>query len=301
VSAPGLSFSYAFKRLRRTVRFFCLVAFAFLVSQLPLPFAQALGRATGRLIGIIARGERRKVLGNLQRAFPSSSEAERFKLARDCFSHLGQLLFELACVRHLDNDMPRFVRWPDTSRQVLERALARGNGVVFVSGHVGHWELLARRVASAGFDCQSIAKETSDPRLTRWIESFRASAGLRSIWRGQPGAAKHMLRALKSNAVLGLLIDQDTKVQSLFVDFFGIPAKTPRAAADLALKTGAALVVGFCQRQGDGAYEISMQEVSTETSTAQALTQTLTGHIESAIRKHPEQWVWMHQRWKSQP
>ena len=84
------------------------------------------------------------------------------------------------------------------------------------------------------------------------MERFRARGKVRSIWRGQDGAARHMLRALKGGEILGLLIDQDTKVQSFFVPFFGELAATPRAAADLAIRTGAAVVVGFCQREADG-------------------------------------------------
>jgi KDO2-lipid IV(A) lauroyltransferase len=187
----------------------------------------------------------------------------------------------------------------------LEAALARGKGVVFISGHVGNWELLARRVARAGFPSQSIAKETTDPRLTALVERFRAQGGVRSIWRGQEGAARAMLRALKAGEILGLLIDQDTRVQSLFVPFFGELAATPRAAADLALRTGAAVVVGFCQREGEG-YRLWMEEVpytagDDREADALALTTALSQRIEAAIRRAPEQWVWMHQRWKTRP
>jgi Kdo2-lipid IVA lauroyltransferase/acyltransferase len=258
----------------------------------------------GLILYALATAERRKALTSLAIAFPMSSLAEHQALARASFGHLGEMLFELACISQVDARMESLVQWPAAARQVLEAALRQNKGVVFVSGHVGNWELLARRVALAGFDCQSIAKETSDPRLTRWIEAVRQGAGLKSIWRGQPGAAKHMLRALKGNGILGLLIDQDTKVQSVFVDFFGKPAKTPRAAADLALKTGAPVVVGFCHRTSPGHYRIEMKAITAVnlvTDAALTLTQQLTYEIESAIRSYPEQWVWMHQRWRSVP
>jgi KDO2-lipid IV(A) lauroyltransferase len=137
------------------------------------------------------------------------------------------------------------------------------------------------------------------------VERFRSSAGLKSIWRGQPGAAKQMLRALRQGEILGLLIDQDTRVQSVFVNFFGAPASTPRAAADLALRTGAAVVVGFCQRDAQGRYQMSMRELDLPHADGEAavvaLTAALTARIEEAIRAAPAQWVWMHQRWKTQP
>ena len=177
--------------------------------------------------------------------------------------------------------------------------------MVFVTGHVGNWELLARYVALENYPAAVIGKETSDRRTTELVERFRASGKLRVIWRGSQGAAKQMLRALKGNSILGILIDQDTKVQSVWVPFFGKPAKTPRAAADLVLRTGAVAMLGFCTRVGPLRYRITMQEIPVpplqgEPAVA-ALTAEFTRGIEAQIRAHPEQWVWTHQRWKSPP
>nr|WP_199243245.1 lysophospholipid acyltransferase family protein [Vitiosangium sp. GDMCC 1.1324] len=293
------------KRLKRFLRYLLVRAALAIVSSLPLGLARWLGAGFGRFAFAVAGGERRKALKSLARAFPEKSDAQRHDLARASFRHLGMAAFEVGATASMDRQLERLVRWSDEDRGVLEEALARGKGVVFVSGHVGNWELLARRVARAGYPSQSIAKETTDPRLTALVERFRALGGVRSIWRGQEGAARAMLRALKAGEILGLLIDQDTKVQSVFVPFFGELAATPRAAADLALRTGAAVVVGFCQREGDG-YRLWMEEVPWQASEdresdAVALTAALSQRIEAAIRRAPEQWVWMHQRWKTRP
>ena len=132
------------------------------------------------------------------------------------------------------------MEWPAARPGGLEAALARGKGVVFVTGHVGNWELLARRVALAGFPSR-IAQGDLDPRLTRLVERSAPRAGCRSdlARAGRRGAA--MLRALRQGELLGLLIDQDTKVQYVFVPSSACRRATPRAAADLALRTGAAL------------------------------------------------------------
>ncbi|MCI0573426.1 MAG: lipid A biosynthesis acyltransferase [Myxococcaceae bacterium] len=276
------------------------------LQLLPLAWAQALGEGLGLLGYRMARGERRKALASLSVAFPSLPDGEREALARASFRHLGRMALELACVKRVDARQEALVALPAEDRAVLEAAFARGRGVVFVTGHVGSWELLGRCLARAGFPIRAIGKETSDPRLTRLLERFRAEGGVRTIWRGQPGAAVAILRALRSNELLGLLIDQDTRVQSVFVPFFGRPAATPRAAADLALRTGAAVVVGFCTRQVDGTYRVSVREVARPEGleaedAAVALTASLTQHIEDAIRRDPVQWVWMHQRWKTRP
>lgn len=294
------------KRAKRFTRYLLVRAVLFIVGLLPLGAAAWLGERFGALAFALAGGERRKALASLERAFPTSTPQERRALAKESFVHLGRAAFELACIDQLDRALDRLVEWPAEDRAVLEQALARGKGVLFISGHVGNWELLARRVALAGFPAQTIAKETTDPRLTRLIERFRASSGLKSIWRGQDGAAKQMLKALRHGEILGMLIDQDTRVQSVFVPFFGHPASTPRAAADLALRTGAAVVAGFCQRQPDGRYRLTFREVPF-TATADperdavALTAQMTSEIEQAIRQRPAQWVWMHRRWKTQP
>ncbi|WP_414639267.1 lysophospholipid acyltransferase family protein [Archangium sp.] len=293
------------KRIKRFLRYLLVRVALALVSRLPLGLARWLGAGFGRFAFAVAGGERRKALKSLARAFPEKSDAERHALARASFRHLGMAAFEVGATSAMDRQLERLVRWQAEDRGILEAALARGRGVVFVSGHVGNWELLARRVARAGYPSQSIAKETTDPRLTTLVERFRAQGGVRSIWRGQEGAARAMLRALKAGEILGLLIDQDTKVQSVFVPFFGELAATPRAAADLALRTGAAVVMGFCQREGEG-YRLWMEEVpwlasgDREADTV-TLTAALSQRMEAAIRRAPEQWVWMHQRWKTRP
>ena len=294
------------KRLKRFLRYVLIRGVLLCLQPLPLSWARALGAWLGGLAYTVAGGERRKALKSLSVAFPEKSDAERQALARACFQHLSAAALEVACTQSLDRGLEGLVSWPDEDRKVLDTALARGRGVVFVTGHVGNWELLARRVARAGYPSQSIAKETSDPRLTGLVERFRARGGVRSIWRGQDGAARAMLRALRSGEILGILIDQDTKVQSVFVPFFGKLAATPRAAADLAVRTGASVVAGFCHRVEGGGYRLSMEEVTLPAvedreEAAVALTAALSERIEAAIRRTPEQWVWMHQRWKTRP
>jgi len=294
------------KRFKRGIRY-GLVRLALAgVGCLPLRWAGRLGEWFGALAYRVARTERRRAIEGLARAFPEASQEARTALAQETFCHLGRCIFELACIEKLDPVMEAWVEWPLEDRRVLEGALGEKRGVLFISGHVGNWELLARRVAMAGFPCQTIAKETTDPRLTRLVERFRATGGLKSIWRGQDGAAKSMLKALKGGEILGMLIDQDTQVQSVFVPFFGQRASTPRAAADLALRTGAAVVMGFCHRVSGGTYRLSMRRLEFAASAdreadAVQLTARMTLEIEEAIRQAPAQWVWMHRRWKTQP
>jgi KDO2-lipid IV(A) lauroyltransferase len=293
------------KRLKRFVRYLLLRAAAAVAAAFPVRWMSGFGAWLGRAGFTFARSERRKALTHLALAFPEKPEAERTALARASFEHLGRCVGELVCAPQIDRQLDAWVEWPAADRALLDAALARGKGVLFVSGHVGNWELTARGVTARGYDGSSIAREASDPRTTALIAKLRASGNTGTIWRGHPGAAKAMLKQLRAGKILGLLIDQDTKVQSVFVPFFGRLAATPRAAADLALRTGAALIVGTCPRVGPFRYRLSLVEVpvpgTDDEAAVVALTATLTRRLEDVIRQYPEQWVWMHERWKRRP
>jgi KDO2-lipid IV(A) lauroyltransferase len=273
---------------------------------LPLRWAQRLGDGLGTLIFWAVPSERRKALKSLEVAFPQQTLAERTELARKCLRHLGRCALEIACAGRIAPQLETFMEWPAEDRALMEAVLARKRGVVFVTGHIGNWELMGSRVARAGFPVRAVAKEMTDARMTAFADRFRLAGGVQSIWRGQPGAVKQILRALKDGELLTLLIDQDTRVQNLFVPFFGRLAATPRAAADFALRMEAPTMVAWCHRREDGGYRIQMREIphphtGDREQDAVALTAALTAQLEAAIRLEPAQWVWMHQRWKSRP
>jgi Kdo2-lipid IVA lauroyltransferase/acyltransferase len=293
------------KRFKRTARFLLLEAVLFFVRRLPLAVAQRTGDAFGGLVFRLAKKERHKALQSLARAFPEKSDAERLALARACFQHLGRAAFEAAVAERLsDAQFDALVEVPLEVRRLLLSVHGRGKGIVALTGHVGHWELLGWAFARQGIPLHVIAQQNVDSRLTELAVDFRAKGNVRTVLRGAPGAAVGMLRALRRGEALGLLIDQDTRVQSVCVPFFGARASTPRAAADLTLRSGAATVAVFLQRGADGRYHMSGQEVAVPRSgdgeaDVLALTTAYSAAIEAAIRRFPEQWVWMHQRWKT--
>lgn len=293
------------KRVKRFVRYLFIRAWLVPLQLIPLGAASWLGERLGLFVFTFIGSQRRKALASITTAYPEKAEAERRALARESFRHLGRSVMEMVCIRQFDARRHTLVEWEPKARAAMDAALARGKGVVFVTGHVGNWELLARYVALEDYPAAVIGKELSDPRSTKLVENFRASGKLRVIWRGSQGAAKEMLRALKGNSILGILIDQDTKVQSVWVPFFGKLAKTPRAAADLAIRTGAVPMLGFCTRVGPLKYRITMETLPLPALEGEeavvCLTTDLTKGIENQIREHPEQWVWIHQRWKSPP
>ncbi|HET9598396.1 MAG TPA: lysophospholipid acyltransferase family protein [Anaeromyxobacteraceae bacterium] len=298
------------KRLKRAVRSALVRAAIGLVAVLPLRAAVALGGLGGRLGWLLARQSRALALRHLALAFPERTEAERRAIARGCFLHLGRMAGEVIAIRSYDARLEEHVVFSAGSEELLRARLAGGRGVVFVTGHVGSWELMARRVARAGIPNAVIAKRGADPRLNALAERFRASGGVTTLWREDPATGRAILRTFKDGKALGLLIDQDTKVQGLFAPFFGRPAHTPRAAADLALRFAAPVVVATTRRRGPdpcGGHVVDLVEIPFDPAApdreaeAVRLTAACNAVLESAIRRNPTEWVWMHRRWKTEP
>ncbi|MBN2495336.1 MAG: lysophospholipid acyltransferase family protein [Deltaproteobacteria bacterium] len=276
-----------------------------LLGWLRLPRALRWGRRLGRIAYRFARTERRRCDEHIALALPALDEQARRDLARRVFENLGQGVAEVVCAaRGKIPELARYVALTDASRQVLDTALGQGRGVVFVTGHCGNWELMARGLAACGYPIHTIGQKSYDPRFTRLLDRFRLSGGVHTVWRGEPDIFERMARVLRDKAVMGLLIDQDTRVPSVFVDFFGRPASTPTAAAVLARKCRAAVVTGFNHRQREGGLVIEIEPfpLCDEQDFKRAVaedTRALTARIERFVRAHPDEWIWMHRRWKT--
>ncbi len=302
VPAPAVPWP---KRARRTLRYLAIRAALFLVRVLPLGVARALGRLGGALAARLLGRDRRLALAHLDQALPELGRARHEAIVREMFRGFGEMAAELALVHRLDRDLLSYVEVPPEDEQRLRDAVAGGRGAIVVTGHIGSWELLFRRFVRAGFPAYAVGKESHDPRLTALVDRLRGEG--RTIWRGQEGAAKQLLKVLRGSGVLAMLIDQDTKVQGVFVPFFGEPAHTPRAAADLALRSGAVVLAAFIHRKPGGGHRVSLRPVPHGEPTGDreadtvALTAAMTAAIEAEIRAVPADWVWHHRRWKTRP
>jgi KDO2-lipid IV(A) lauroyltransferase len=299
------------KRVKRRVRSVFVVGVVRLVSLVPLRAALAIAAAVGWAAWHLARGTRRQMLAQLAIAFPEKPIAEREAIARASLVHLARLAAEVVTLPRWRARLDAYVSLAPGAEEVLRSAMARGRGLVFVAGHVGNWELLAQAVPRVGpWPAATIAKASVDPGVNALIERARRAGGVETLWREDPSTARAMIRAFKRNELLGILIDQDTNVQGVFVPFFGRLAFTPRAAGDLALRFRAPVVVVTCRRRGprpgDG-HEVAAVEVpyDPEAPDREAevirLTAACTAVLEAAIRRNPAEWVWMHQRWKTPP
>jgi KDO2-lipid IV(A) lauroyltransferase len=298
------------KRTRRTVRIWAIRAGLWLGGILPFRLTWALGGFLGRVAWWVGRRDRELALAHLAFAFPELSEPERRALARGTFLHYGHGAAEAAQMARIDPILTDYVAFAGDGEALLRAASQAGKGFIFVTGHLGSWELLARRIVRAGVPAIVIAARSWDRRLDDMVEAFRLRGGLPTLFREDPSGGRTLLRALRDGKALGILIDQDTKVQSLFVPFFGHLAATPRAAADLALRFGCPVFVGWSRRRGPRAgdgYVLEVEPVPYDPSPADKeaealrITAACTARMEQAIRQAPSEWVWMHRRWKTKP
>ncbi|CAN5873961.1 hypothetical protein BH23PLA1_BH23PLA1_31710 [soil metagenome] len=187
----------------------------------------------------------------------------------------------------------------------LDRML-RGGPIILLTGHFGNWEMAGYLFGVFGFPSSSVARTLDNPYLERFLRSFRMRTGQKLI--PKKGGYEEMLQVLEGGGVLSFLADQDAGQRGLYVDFFGRPASTHKAIALLAIEHNAPIVVGFARRIGPGfRYEVGCEEIIEPgdlTGTAEdvrLMTQRYTSALERVIRRDPEQYLWLHRRWKHQP
>lgn len=297
------------KRIKRGVRSAVLRALIRLLTHVPLRPALALASLVGRAGWLLARTTRARMLAHLELAFPEKSAAERDEIGRASLVHLAWVAAEVATLPTYRRRLNEYVVFAPGAEERLRALQEQGRGLLYVTGHVGNWELMAQRVA-ADWPSATIAKAGHDPKLNALIEEARLEGKVDVLWREDPSTARAIIRCFKQGKALGILIDQDTRVQGVFVPFFGRPAYTPRGAADLAIRFRAPVVAGWCRRRGPGTgdgHVIDLEEVPYDADAADReaevtrLTAALTARIEVAIRSNPTEWVWMHERWRTQP
>jgi len=295
-------FLRARKRFSRISLIVLTRLFRLIAAILPYRFSVAVGGALGFIAYYALPRDRNRSIEHLTRGFPEQSLQWVLATARRTFIHLGKCLMEEMAIT--PRRLQRIVSFPGRDR--LQAAIDLGKGVVFVTGHIGNWEFMGAAVA-AEHSLSVVAAPIEPEAVNDMIVGLRAAMGVRTILRSRPGAAKELIRVFRENRVLGILIDQDTDVEGAFVDFMGTPAWTPTAAAQMAIKFGAPVLFGYIQRQDNGHHVITVEgplelhRTGNDDEDIRTNTAMFTKRIEDAIRRNPEQWVWMHRRWRRTP
>jgi len=276
------------------------------LGRLSLERALQVGEKTGALLYRLLRGPRRLALEHLRLAFGDQlSPTAREHLARASFINIARSFCEVA---KIDDIRARAEEYFEVEGwEEAEWALAGQTGAVVVTGHIGNWELLAAYFAWRGLKVAAIARRIYVPQLNQLLVEFRSRQGVETILRESPQSTRQILRALKAKALLAMLIDQDTHAPSISVPFFGRMARTPAAAAALAIRRELPAVVMFIQRRPQGGHRITINLplVIERSGDLQAdirnLTRRFNEALERQIRRNPAEWVWWHRRWRRAP
>ena len=271
----------------------------------PLPTAMRVGSALARL-GRLFPKLRRTAESNLKLAFPEISALERQRLVRGCFENLGRLL---AIFSHFTKPDPAPLKRLIQAEGLEHLAAAknRGRGIILFTGHVGAWELTSFGMSLLGHPFSFLVRRIDNPKIEELIDQARMHHGNRTI--DKRFAAREMLQILQTGGVLGLLVDLNAlDREGIFVDFFNVPASTTFILAKLALRTGADVLPLFAL--WDKAQQkillkldqpVTFERTDNEEENVRRLTQSFTNVVEHYIRGYPDQWLWIHRRWKTRP
>jgi KDO2-lipid IV(A) lauroyltransferase len=276
------------------------------LGLLPRFAARSFAVAAMRLFYVLLPRLRKTAEINLRIAFPDWNEVERKSVIRGMLRNLGWMAAE-------------FARFPRYSKENIEQIVAldghenflegqrRGKGVLYLTGHIGSWELSSFAHALYGYPLHYMARPIENRRIDALVNKYRCLSGNQPIFKNE--SARITLKVLKEAGTIGILADQNTMPQeAVFVDFFGKAASTTTGIARLALHTDAAVVPGYAVWDEQlGKYRLRFESlvelVRTEDAERDILenTQKFTKVLEDIIRKYPEQWVWIHGRWNTRP
>lgn len=275
------------------------------IARLPAGAQRWMGRRLGDLGYVLTPRRRRIALRNLARAFPDLAPAARTRLCRRSYQHFGLMLIELSVylTRPLEDTLARLrIDGLDHVRSAMQR---HGRVLLFTA-HLGNWELLPAACRLTGLPLSVVLRPLDAPWLDRLARRLREKSGVELI--DKRAALRPVLRALAAGRMVGILLDQNAaRREGVFVPFFGHAASTSRSVAVLALRTGTPIVPAFIRREAGGIHRVVVGPAlplpaSGETAAAiESLTARCTDVIEAAIRATPDQWLWIHDRWRTRP
>ena len=296
------------KRLADRLLFLLAYPILFLLSLLPPAWAVRTGKWAGRLAFVFDARHRHITLTNLKIAFPDLSASQRWTMARRAFENLGKTLLEIPGLARLGrDDARRRVRSTGIDRREWVRARSEG-GALLLTGHIGNWELMALAFGwEEEADLAIVARPLDNPFFDRWVSRLRSRSGNRII--PKRGALRGVTRALREGSFVGLLMDQGaTGRDGVFVDFFGHPAGSSVALSFLAVRFRVPVHPVYVLRDPSGightvhiGPEVTVVRTGRKKSDILENTQRFQKVLEEIIREHPEQWLWMHRRWKRSP
>ena len=277
-----------------------LRAVLLVAGAVPASAARRFGGALGRLLQFVDRTHRRVAVKNLERSRGVCAPDEIPEFVDRVYGNMGLTFVEMMRIPKIIDEIGRHVRLERF--HVVDDVRRRGKGMITVIGHLGNWELIGLAVCAAGHPLHSLARPIENPWVERYLHRFRTQTGQKIISKYE--ALGDMIRVIRNNEILIVQVDQDARKHGIYVDFFGRPASTHRSPAVLSLKYGTPIVVADIFRR-DGLHycvlsdPILPDDFRSRPDPVRALTQAYTEKFEACVRAHPDQWFWLHDRWKT--
>ena len=291
------------KRLERSVGNFLIPCVILPLRYSPWGLARLFGKGLGTLLYHTLKRYRKVAHKNLTLIYSSEkSPHEIAQMAKAVYQHFGQLATEFIKLPTLDRSAVDKIVTVE-GEENLKQALAEGRGVLIMTGHFGNWEMLARWFTTHGYTLNVVARDARVKNASKMLEETRRGSGANVLLRGN--SARGVLQHLKMNELIGILPDQNAI--DVFVPFFGFPTGTVDGPAIFHLKTQAPLVFSWCVRTPDNRYHITFEPPvvhlpsGDKPKDVETIMTLVNAHLEAQIRKHPTQWLWLHDRWKASP
>jgi Kdo2-lipid IVA lauroyltransferase/acyltransferase len=290
------------KKIRLFIEYIFVLCLTRIIRVLPRRMIIFIGRRMGDFIYYCVPIRKKITLEHLRLAFPDFSSRQIRQIARKAYQNLALNAVEHICLSNMNSEkLQRIVKIE--GEEILQKALAKKKGVIFVGGHFGNWEYMGGVVSSMGYKIVYIVAEIGNNYIDRMVNENRRKMGVEVINKG--ASTRGVFKALRNNCGVAMLMDQDAGVNGIFVDFFGRPCSTPSGPALFALKTGAAVLFVSPVRQKDGSIRASFEDIEIDYDKGVTddnifdITQRCTSKLESQICQHPDHWLWMHRRWKT--
>ncbi|MFM9874718.1 MAG: lysophospholipid acyltransferase family protein [Fimbriimonadaceae bacterium] len=259
---------------------------------------EKLGEKYGRIMWRFAGKRRKRTIDNLKLAFPEKSQSEIEKIGQGVFIHFGRISTDFLAGAHRSQQ-----EFEDSTtiigREYLDSALAAGKGVLLITGHYGNWERASAWSSLVGYKLNVIARDADDQGVNTIVNDLRRKPGTTVIPRGQ--AARQVLQKLRANEIVGILPDQNAS--DIFIPFFGHPAGTALGPGVFHQRTGATIVPVVCVYDSTNHYTLTffppLEPILPEDTPGEGLMRAIHTWLEERIREHPDQWLWMHDRWRN--
>lgn len=290
------------------IEYYCLRILEQVLTPMSIPARQRFAEIVGIIVYYFFPFRKKVVVENIQCAFPDSYPQWRRSIARKTYVHLAKVYLDLLPIfRMSDERFFRYVHNPYV--QILEKGLKEKRGVIILVFHFGNWEIFADWFARSGYQIGAVVKKLKNPLVNEIVFSARLknakNGGL--IFPKTKSQSLKMLEYIKDRNILYMAADQDARKNGIFVKFFDQWSSTFRGPALFALRQKCPLILGTCLMMPDRRYKITLKELPLSvpkkfsSSPVEYVTQQYTNYFENQIRKHPEQYYWIHRRWKTKP